>query len=165
RPGRAWLHACRRQRSLTCRSALWCARSDCRQSFCSLMQGAVARVLATVDHRSSAPAPYIEYRRNTMMHKAKQLTALRKMALGMALASALSCVPAVQAQTVTAVMQSGLRVMDPVISTAFMTRDHGYMIYDTLLGTDANFKIQPQMADWKESADGKTYTFTLREGL
>lgn len=100
-----------------------------------------------------------------MMHKAKQLTALRNKALGMALAAALSCVPAVQAQTVTAVMQSGLRVMDPVISTAFMTRDHGYMIYDTLLGTDSSFKIQPQMADWKESADGKTYTFTLREGL
>jgi peptide/nickel transport system substrate-binding protein len=77
---------------------------------------------------------------------------------------ALSAAP-VRAQTVTAVMQSGLRVMDPVVTTAFMTRDHGYMIYDTLLGTDANFEVQPQMASWKVSDDGKTYTFTLRDGL
>jgi len=81
------------------------------------------------------------------------------------LVSALFGAAQVSAQTVTAVMQSGLRVMDPVISTAFMTRDHGYMIYDTLLGVDENFKIRPQMADWKVSDDGKTYTFTLRDGL
>lgn len=70
------------------------------------------------------------------------------------------------AQTITAVMQSGLRVMDPVVSTAFMTRDHGYMIYDTLLGIDSNFEIRPQMAErWEVSADQKTYTFILRDGL
>jgi len=69
------------------------------------------------------------------------------------------------AQTVTAVMQSGLRVMDPVLTTAYMTTYHGYMIYDTLLGVDADFTVQPQMASWQVSEDGKTYTFTLRDGL
>src|SRR5436305_13375170 len=39
------------------------------------------------------------------------------------------------------------------------------MVYDTLLATDSNFKIQPQMADWKVSDDKLTYTFTLRDGL
>jgi peptide/nickel transport system substrate-binding protein len=39
------------------------------------------------------------------------------------------------------------------------------MVYDTLIATDANFKIQPQMADWKVSDDKLTYTFTLRDGL
>jgi peptide/nickel transport system substrate-binding protein len=39
------------------------------------------------------------------------------------------------------------------------------MVYDTLLATDAHFKIQPQMADWKVSDDKLTYTFTLRDGL
>ena len=39
------------------------------------------------------------------------------------------------------------------------------MVYDTLLAIDANFKIQPQMADWKVSDDKLTYTFTLRDGL
>ena len=31
--------------------------------------------------------------------------------------------------------------------------------------SDSNFKIQPQMADWKVSDDKLTYTFTLRDGL
>lgn len=70
-----------------------------------------------------------------------------------------------QAETLRAVMQSGLRVMDPVLSTAFLTRNHGYMIYDTLLGVDSDFKVQPQMASWTVSEDGKLYTFTLRDGL
>jgi peptide/nickel transport system substrate-binding protein len=39
------------------------------------------------------------------------------------------------------------------------------MVYDTLLATDSDFKIQPQMADVKVSDDKLTYTFTLRDGL
>ncbi|MCQ9618208.1 ABC transporter substrate-binding protein [Paenalcaligenes niemegkensis] len=81
-------------------------------------------------------------------------------------AAALISLPAVaSATTVTAVMHAGLRVMDPIFSTAFLTRDHGYMIYDTLLGMDENFKIHPQMADWKVSEDEKSYEFFLRDGL
>src|SRR6201989_1864287 len=68
-------------------------------------------------------------------------------------------------KTLTAVMHSDLRVIDPGITTAYITRDHGYMVYDTLLAEDANFKVQPQMADWKVSDDKLTYTFTLRDGL
>lgn len=67
--------------------------------------------------------------------------------------------------TIKAVMQSGLRVMDPITTTAYLTRDHGYMIYDTLIGIDENYVIRPQMADWTVSDDGKTYKFTLRDGL
>jgi peptide/nickel transport system substrate-binding protein len=68
-------------------------------------------------------------------------------------------------KTITAVMHSDLRIIDPLFTTAYITRDHGYMIYDTLLATDSSFKIQPQMADWKVSDDKLTYTFTLRDGL
>src|SRR5579883_1976391 len=68
-------------------------------------------------------------------------------------------------KTITAVMQSDLRVIDPLFTTAYITRDHGYMVYDTLLATDSNFKVRPQMADWKVSEDKLTYTFTLRDGL
>src|SRR5277367_2925836 len=68
-------------------------------------------------------------------------------------------------KTITAVMHSDLRVIDPGFTTAYITRDHGYMVYDTLLAEDVNFKIQPQMADWKVSGDKLTYTFTLRDGL
>ena len=70
-----------------------------------------------------------------------------------------------QANTIRAVMHSDLRVIDPGFTTAYITRDHGYMVYDTLLATDADFKVQPQMADWKVSDDKLTYTFTLRDGL
>ena len=37
------------------------------------------------------------------------------------------------AKTITAVMHSDLRVIDPGFTTAYITRDHGYMVYDTLL--------------------------------
>jgi peptide/nickel transport system substrate-binding protein len=92
------------------------------------------------------------------------------MASGVALSVlALSAVLPQQAiaagKTITAVMHSDLRVIDPIITTAYITRDHGYMVYDTLVATDSSFKVQPQMADWKISDDKLTYTFTLRDGL
>jgi len=73
---------------------------------------------------------------------------------------------AVQAQTLNVVMASKLTVLDPVLTASHQTRNHGYMIYDTLLATDADNKVQPQMAEkWSVSEDGKTYTFVLRDGL
>src|SRR5215217_1978954 len=83
----------------------------------------------------------------------------------LALSTALAFPSMADAKTITAVMHSDLRVTDPIITTAYITRDHGYMVYDTLLATDSNFKIQPQMAEWKVSDDKLTYTFTLRDGL
>src|SRR4030081_583315 len=83
----------------------------------------------------------------------------------LALSAALAISSPADAKTITAVMHSDLRVIDPGITTAYITRDHGYMVYDTLVATDSNFKIQPQMAEWKISDDKLTYTFTLRDGL
>ena len=63
-------------------------------------------------------------------------------------------------------MNSDLKILDPIWNTAFVIRDHGYMIYDTLFATDAQGEIRPQMVDTTEvSADKLTYTFTLRDGL
>src|SRR5580704_9909759 len=67
-------------------------------------------------------------------------------------------------KTITAVMHADLRTPG-MMTTAYIVRDFGYMIFDTLLAEDANFKIQPQMAAWKVSDDKLTYTFTLRDGL
>src|SRR6202522_498976 len=83
----------------------------------------------------------------------------------MALAAMLPLPSFAAGKTITAVMHSDLRVIDPGMTTTYITRDHGYMVYDTLLATDANFRIQPQMADWKVSDDKLTYTFTLRDGV
>ncbi len=73
---------------------------------------------------------------------------------------------AVDAQTLRAVKHSDLRVLDPILTTAYMSRNHGYMIFDTLYALDADFVPQPQMVESHEvSDDGLTYTFTLRDGL
>jgi peptide/nickel transport system substrate-binding protein len=64
------------------------------------------------------------------------------------------------------VPHSNLAVLDPIWTTAYMSRNHGYMIYDTLFGTDENAKIKPQMVEsWTESADHRLWTFKLRKGL
>jgi peptide/nickel transport system substrate-binding protein len=94
---------------------------------------------------------------------------LLKLSLGAApLALSAASIPPAFAdgkKIITAVMHSDLRIIDPGFTTAYITRDHGYMVYDTLVATDANFKVQPQMADWTLSDDRLTYTFTLRNGL
>ena len=93
-------------------------------------------------------------------------SALSVLALSAALTSqAMNSQAMAKGKTITAVMHSDLRIIDPAFTTAYITRDHGYMIFDTLLATDSNFKIQPQMADVKVSDDKLTYTFTLRDGL
>jgi peptide/nickel transport system substrate-binding protein len=89
----------------------------------------------------------------------------RRIHLPVALAALALAMPAQATNTIRAVMHSDLRVIDPGFTTAYITRDHGYMVYDTLLATDSDFKVQPQMADWKISDDKLTYTFTLRDGL
>ncbi|MCR6479338.1 ABC transporter substrate-binding protein [Variovorax sp. ZS18.2.2] len=64
------------------------------------------------------------------------------------------------------VPQSDLKILDPIWTTAFITRNHGYMVYDTLFGVDEQAKVHPQMVDkYTTSADGKTWSFTLRKGL
>ncbi len=83
----------------------------------------------------------------------------------LALSAALTPQAIAAGKTITAVMHSDLRVIDPGLTTAYITRDHGYMVYDTMVATDSNFTIQPQMAEWKISDDKLTYTFTLRDGL
>ncbi|WP_252721385.1 hypothetical protein, partial [Acinetobacter baumannii] len=62
------------------------------------------------------------------------------------------------AQTVLRVaMHADVRAIDPIFSTAYITRNHGYMVYDTLFAMDANGEIKPQMVDrWEASADGLT---------
>ena len=61
---------------------------------------------------------------------------------------------------------SNLAILDPIWTTAYMSRNHGYMIYDTLFGTDEKAKIQPQMVEeWSVSPDNRLWTFRLRKGL
>ena len=73
---------------------------------------------------------------------------------------------AAQEKVLKFIPQADLRILDPITTTAYITRNHGYMVYDTLFATDAKFQAQPQMVDkWDISKDRLTYTFTLRDGL
>ena len=40
-----------------------------------------------------------------------------------------------------------LSVLDPVVTFTRPTRNHAYLVYDTLFGTDENQVIRPQMVD------------------
>ena len=79
-------------------------------------------------------------------------------------------VPVVHAQkregTLRFVAQADLKILDPVWTTAYITRNHSYLVYDTLFGTDDKLQIKPQMVDRHTvSRDGMKYSFTLRDGL
>ena len=68
--------------------------------------------------------------------------------------------------TLRVIAQADLRVLDPIWTTATITRNYGYMVYDTLFALDRHLHPQPQMVDhWTVSPDKLTYTFTLRDGL
>ena len=64
------------------------------------------------------------------------------------------------------VPQANLTSIDPIWTTANITRNHGFMVYDTLYGLDASLQPQPQMAAGHQiDDDGRTVTITLRDGL
>jgi peptide/nickel transport system substrate-binding protein len=64
------------------------------------------------------------------------------------------------------VPQADLAVLDPVWTTTYQSRDHGFLVFDTLFGLDSNFKSSPQMAAGSVSDnDGKIWRITLRPDL
>ena len=78
--------------------------------------------------------------------------------------------PAVHAQKDRQILrfvpQAELKILDPVWTTGMLTRNHCYLVYDTLFGTDENLQIKPQMVDRTTvSPDGMKYSFTLRDDL
>lgn len=83
----------------------------------------------------------------------------------LALAAATVHAPLAAETILNVVPPASLRVLDPILSTAQIVRTHGFMVFDTLLGMDAEFKPQPQMANYTVSDDNMIYTLTLREGL
>ena len=91
---------------------------------------------------------------------------MRRVKGALAAAAAVLFSASVEAQTLKVVMHSDVKIVDPIWTTAYIVRNHGYMVYDTLFALDSNLKIQPQMVDtWKMSDDKLTWTFTLRDGL
>jgi peptide/nickel transport system substrate-binding protein len=71
-----------------------------------------------------------------------------------------------ESKTLRFIVRTDLRVLDPIWTTAYVSRNHGYMIFDTLFALDSKFKPQPQMVgDYSISPDKLVWHFALRPGL
>ena len=98
-----------------------------------------------------------------------QLT--RRAVLAGSVAAAITArAPYVHAQktagTLRFVPHADLKILDPIWTTAYITRNHGYMIFDTLFALDADLKLRPQMVEkYTASMASMKWSFTLRDGL
>ncbi|MBI3513813.1 MAG: ABC transporter substrate-binding protein [Proteobacteria bacterium] len=69
-------------------------------------------------------------------------------------------------RVLTVVPQADLAVLDPVWTTSYQTRDHGFLVFDTLYGMDRAYQAQPQMIAGALAEDGgRRWRLTLRPGL
>ncbi len=72
---------------------------------------------------------------------------------------------AAEARTLRFVPQADVTILDPLSTTAYPTRNHGHLCWDTLYGLDSSFVPSPQLAAGHVvEDDGRRWTFTLREG-
>ena len=59
-----------------------------------------------------------------------------------------------------------LAFVDPIYSTAQVSRNHGFMVYDTLYGMSSSLQVSPQMLSGTAiSGDGLQWDLSLRDGL
>jgi len=85
---------------------------------------------------------------------------------GAALLVAAALPAAAQTKTLKIVAHADVKILDPTFTTAYITRNFGYMVYDMPFGLDEKGQPKPQMVDkWTTSKDGKLWTFTLRPNL
>ena len=69
-------------------------------------------------------------------------------------------------RTLIFVPQANLSSIDPIWTSAYIARNHGYLVYDTLYAYDRGFGVQPQMVAGHEvDGNGLRWTITLRDGL
>jgi peptide/nickel transport system substrate-binding protein len=71
-----------------------------------------------------------------------------------------------QTKTLRVVAHADVKILDPTFTTAYITRNFGYMVYDMLFGRDDKGVPRPQMVEkYTTSKNGREWTFTLRPGL
>src|SRR5688572_13727045 len=92
---------------------------------------------------------------------------LRLLAGTAAIAAPIMLAPPVAAQSVLKVVPiADLKIIDPIWTSTSITLNHANMVYDTLFALNAQLEAKPQMVEKHSvSADGLTYSFTLRPGL
>jgi peptide/nickel transport system substrate-binding protein len=91
---------------------------------------------------------------------------LKSALAGAATLAAPRVVHADTAKTIMFTPHADLASLDPVWTTADITRNFSLAVYDTLYGYDAAFNVQPQMVEGAVVGnDGKQWDLTLRDGL
>ncbi len=96
----------------------------------------------------------------------RQFLAAAAVVLPLSLGAAQTVTSAAAETVLRVIPHADLKNLDPIWTTAYISRNHGYLIYDTLFAMDESFTPQPQMVDsWEVSDDKKTWTFKLRDGL
>ncbi len=86
------------------------------------------------------------------------LAALARPALGQGTAGA--------ARVLRFIPRSDVAVLDPIATTAHVTRNHAFLVWDTLYGLDADAAPQPQMAEGHVAEEeGRRILIRLRQGL
>jgi peptide/nickel transport system substrate-binding protein len=105
-------------------------------------------------------------KKGTAMHR----RAFLKSAAGAGVLGVTLATPAVSqraaARVVRLVPHADLANFDPIWTTAYIARNAGMLVWDTLYGVDAKLKVQRQMVEAEEaSGDGLTWTFRLRPRL
>jgi peptide/nickel transport system substrate-binding protein len=64
------------------------------------------------------------------------------------------------------VPHADLTLLDPLFTTASITNIHAQLVFDTLYGLDAQYRVSPQMAAGHTvENNGLLWKITLREGL
>lgn len=93
----------------------------------------------------------------------------REFVAGVGAAAALSApqiARADSARVLRFIPQADLTILDPMWTTAYVTRNHAFMVYDTLFGQDSQYRPSPQMLEgFTTENDGRTWRLTLRDGL
>src|SRR5262249_35024462 len=70
------------------------------------------------------------------------------------------------ARSLRLVPHADLANFDPIWNGAYIARNAGLLVWDTLYGVDSTLQPQRQMIESEEvSSDGRTWTFRLRPGL
>ena len=96
----------------------------------------------------------------------KRRTFLKSALAGATALAAPRTVGAESAKTITFVPHADLASLDPVWTTADITRNYALAVLDTLYGYDAAFNAQPQMVERHSvDDDGKQWDLTLRDAI
>jgi peptide/nickel transport system substrate-binding protein len=88
------------------------------------------------------------------------------LAVGRLGAPAPACAQTAASRTLRLIPHAGLADLDPISHADDVVRNAALLVWDTLYGIDRALKPQRQMVEAEEvSAQGRTWTFRLRDGL